>query len=181
MKGIMRFSARSSALIVSALLAVSLSGCTVDIVDPGTVTPNESPPHSDPQLPSTPQPTTDRVPSADHPALSDSGYSDPVQAAFDQTLGSITMTVPCNSPVVIDQTAVTVRVEGSCEQVTVHADAAVVILEDVGELTLTGSGTVIFARKLSELHVSGDINEVYWQGVAPKTTDNGSGNIITRG
>jgi hypothetical protein len=172
------------AALAAAALALALAGCSVSIADPAAtdVTVEVSTPDADvtpsgsPSTPARPAPTGTTA--DDDSAAVDSGSTNGVTR--EQAIAAASTTVACTPGLVISQIGAVVRVEGACDEVTVNADAAVVVVDDVAKLRLAGSGTVVFAQQVGEFSVVGDASVLRWRGTAPTGTDTGAGNVIER-
>lgn len=153
--------ARPAGLAAVAGLLVALAGCSVQLVDPDAT---PTPPVSQPGATDGPD-----VPS-DKPGTSER----------DAAIAAATTTLACTDELVVDQHAAVVRVDGDCDEVTVAADGAIVILDDVRELRVSGSATTVYVLNLGQLALTGDAVIVRWQGTAPEVTDDGTANLIER-
>ncbi|KNY05698.1 DUF3060 domain-containing protein [Microbacterium sp. GCS4] len=173
----MRRSTATSVLLTAVLLATTLSGCTVSIVDPGA---------ADAQRTPTPESTssfdverTEPTPPASSSTDSDR-LSDERQADRDRLTAAASTTTACPTGAVTAD-GVVIRIEGSCPQLDVQADAAVVIADDVESLALSGSGTVVYVVNVSSVTVTGDASSVFWAGSTPSVDDTGAGNTVRKG
>ncbi len=70
------------------------------------------------------------------------------------------------------------RVEGPCETLTVSADAAVVVADQVGTLVVTGAGTAVSVLEVGAVRVSGSANSIAWQTGTPTVADTGTANRL---
>lgn len=183
----MRRTKATSALVAALLLAITLSGCTVSIVDPTAETPvasttperSESPAQSPAQSESATESDTDRdEPSAEQ--TDDSALSPAGQAERDRLIAAATTTMPCPAGPLTEDGAV-IRVEGACGELVVEMDAGVVIADDVEALSVSGSGTVIFVRHVGAVSVTGSASSIFWEGATPTVDDSGSANTLRRG
>jgi hypothetical protein len=171
---------RFAALLLTAAAAVALAGCAVSITDSeatdaGSLS-GEPVPRATPAAPSpTSRPTDD---AADRPA-DDTAIAEPA-VTRDQAIAAASTTLACTPGLVVSQIGAVVRIEGPCDEVTVNADAAVVVVDDVSRLRVAGTGTAVFALGIGELTVTGDASGVWWRGDAPVVTDTGAGNVIGR-
>lgn len=163
------------ALAVLAL-ATALAGCAVEISDPdaSAAAPNPSIEVESPAAVDEPEETAS--------APADDAPDDSVLATItrDDMIAAATATIACTPGLVIDQHTAVVRVEGDCDDVTVTADAAVVVLDDVTRVRVTGTGSVVSTLGLRTLEIAGDATTVWWQGSAPQVTDTGVGNVVQR-
>lgn len=87
-------------------------------------------------------------------------------------------TIPCSPGLDVSSPGTVIRVEGACEALTVSADAAVVVADDVQSLVVTGTGTVVHVLELGDLRITGDANVVSWTGTTPSVADSGTANLI---
>jgi len=155
---------RWSALAGIALIgATALSGCTLRFTEPGT------PPPSSP---------SDEAPSASDPSLAGDPPADDAPRDRDAYIARADQTVPCSPGLDIGTHGGIIRVEGDCETLTVSADAAVVVADNVGTLTVTGSASTVFVLDVSSLHLSWDANLITWTGTTPMVADDGTSNTI---
>ncbi|WP_417541297.1 hypothetical protein [Microbacterium maritypicum] len=177
MRAARRHIAAITPVVIAALL---LTGCTVRIIDPSadearSPAPQEAGPtprdETTPRATSSPGEGTEAAP----PAL-----SAPNAAERERLIAAATITMTCPSGP-LDQDGAVVRVEGSCASLVIDIDAGVVIADDVDELLLRGSGTVVYAGTIGTATVSGSANEVYWTGPTPTLQDDGSANSLGRG
>lgn len=177
MRAARRHIAAITPVVISALL---LTGCTVRIIDPSadevrSPAPQEAGPapqdETTPRATSSPGEGTEAAP----PAL-----SAPNAAERERLIAAATITMTCPSGP-LDHDGAVVRVEGSCASLVIDIDAGVVIADDVDELLLRGSGTVVYAGTIGTATVSGTANEVYWTGPTPTLQDDGSANSLGRG
>ena len=169
-----------AAITTGVIAALLLTGCTVRIIDPSadevrSPAPQEAGPA--PQDETTPRATSspDEGTEAAPPAL-----SAPNAAERERLIAAATITMTCPSGP-LDHDGAVVRVEGSCASLVIDIDAGVVIADDVDELLLRGSGTVVYAGTIGTATVSGSANEVYWTGPTPTLQDDGSANSLGRG
>jgi hypothetical protein len=178
MRAARRYTATMTPLVVAATL---LTGCTVSIVDPGAedhraTVPQDADPA--PQSESTP-PATPPEDQADDEAPP-SGLSAPNAAERERLTAAATITMTCpRGP--LDQDGAIIRIEGSCADLVIDIDAGAVIADDVDQLQLRGSGTVVFAGTIGTATVSGSANQVIWSGPTPVLEDSGSANSLGRG
>jgi len=164
---------RTPAVLTALVLAVTLAGCAVEISEPDA-DPSAPAAPSSPARMGTPTPVDAEPEEADIPDASSATVT------REDMIASATSTVACTPGLVIDQTGVVVVVEGPCDEVTVNADVAVVVLDDVTRLRVAGTGNAVSALSIETLEVVGDINSVWWRGDAPEVTDTGAGNALER-
>lgn len=147
---------------IALIGATALSGCTLRFTEPGSPSsPPEGPPASD----------TSEMPSGTPSEGAELPDRDAYIARADQT-------VPCSPGLDIGTHGGIIRVEGDCETLTVSADAAVVVADNVGTLTVTGSASTVFVLDVSSLHLTGDANLITWTGATPAVADDGTSNTI---
>lgn len=166
--------------VASVLLGLLMTtGCTVSIVDPSSedAPPSvPSPTASDQRMESstpTPRPTTGAPTGS--PGLSAEG-----QADRDRLIAAASTTTACpQMPITAD--GAVIRIEGSCPDLVVEADAAVVIADDVQRLVLSGDGTVVYVQTVDAVSVSGSASSVLWAGATPSVNDTGTANTLRRG
>lgn len=167
------------ALAALTLVAVgSLSGCGLAFADPDAT--ETTPTSSSPQTPQA-DPAADPSGIPESPDASEPTESEEVgvpSADRDALIAQAQQTIPCSAGLDIANDGVVIRVEGACDAITVSADAAIVIVDDVTTLTVSGSGSVVDALELADLRISGDVNEVRWTGATPAVTDEGTANTI---
>lgn len=178
----MRRTTATSAPLTALLLAVVLSGCSVAIVDPTqpstASSPASSPTPSEAGSPSDGETSPGPEESASPPT--DSGLSAQGQAERARWIDEATTTTPCpTGPLTAD--GAVVRVEGPCADLVIEIDAGVVIADDVGTLTLSGSGTVVYVRDVDAITVTGSASAIYWEGATPAVDDRGSANTLKKG
>lgn len=187
----MRAPRRRIATAVPLVLAALLCGCTVSIVDPSedsaasssrqdsaSASPDRAPTGT--PTSSTADDTASDDPDAP-PADADSSDLSPAAAAErERLIAAATTTMPCPSGP-LDQDGAIIRVEGPCASLVIDIDAGVVIADDVDELLLRGSGSVVYAGIIGTATVSGSANEVYWSGRTPRVEDSGTANTLGRG
>jgi hypothetical protein len=171
----------AAAALASLVLAGSLSGCGVALVDPAATdaAPAPTTPSRTPAAPASPTPTAS-APAAGDSTADDSTVTSDLPYTRDDFVAAATATIACTPGLVISQPGAVVVVEGACGDVTVNADAAVVVLDDVDRLRVTGVGTVVSALATGSIEVGGDANVIWWRGAAPTVTDTGAGNVIER-
>ena len=157
-----------------------MSGCSVSIVDPTQPTPTASTPlvRSAPDQPEPSPDTAREEPSSD--PTPDSDLSADGQAERARLIDAATTTMPCPSAPLTEDGAV-IRIEGPCPELDVEIDAGVVIADDVGTLSLSGSGTVIYVQTVGAVAVTGSASSIFWEGETPSVEDSGSANILRRG
>lgn len=177
MRAARRHIAAITPVVIAALL---LTGCTVRIIDPSadevrSPAPQEAGPapqdETTPRATSSPDEGTEAAPPAP---------SAPNAAERERLIAAATITMTCPSGP-LDHDGAVVRVEGSCASLVIDIDAGVVIADEVDELLLRGSGTVVYAGTIGTATVSGSANEVYWTGPTPTLEDDGSANSLGRG
>lgn len=174
----MRTSRTLAAVCAAALLAVILGGCSATIIDRADDASGSTPvpTRSAPIEPSeTPPPAAD-----DDAAVDASGLSPENAADRERMLSMATTTMTCPAGALSEDGAI-VRVEGECGDVVIEIDAGVVIVDDVQNLTLSGSGTVVYAGTVENLMVTGSASTVFWTGDTPTIDDRGSANTLRRG
>ncbi|MGJ0389558.1 DUF3060 domain-containing protein [Microbacterium sp. CGR1] len=176
----MRRTKATPALLAALLLVTALSGCSVSIVDPTRPTPVASTPpeRSAPDQPETSPDTTGEEPSSE--PTSESELSADGQAERSRLIAAATTTMPCPSAPLTEDGAV-IRIEGACPELVVEIDAGVVIADDVGTLSLSGSGTVIYVQNVGAVTVTGSASSIFWEGDTPTVQDRGSANTLRRG
>ncbi|KQQ62758.1 hypothetical protein ASF63_18595 [Microbacterium sp. Leaf320] len=165
----------TSALVAALVLAPTMSGCSVSIVDPtesstpASTTPERSEPSAQPgSAPPSSEPTSDSTLSAEG------------QVERARLIDAATTTMPCPSGPLTEDGAI-IRVEGPCDQLIIEMDAGVVIADDVGALTLSGSGTVVYVGEVAAITVTGSASSIFWDGATPTVQDAGSANTLRRG
>lgn len=178
MRAARRHIAAITPVVIAALL---LTGCTVRIIDPSaeearSPAPQEAGPA--PQDETTPRATSS--PDEGDVDAAPPALSAPNAAERERLIAAATITMTCPSGP-LDHDGAVVRVEGSCASLVIDIDAGVVIADDVDELLLRGSGTVVYAGTIGTATVSGSANEVYWTGPTPTLQDDGSANSLGRG
>lgn len=165
------------ALVALTIVAVgSLSGCGLafsdpDATDPAPATSSQESPDATPEQS---EPETS-APEASEPEDAAPGATNP---ARDDLIARAAQTIPCSPGLDVTTDGGIVRVEGACDDLTVSADAAIVIADDVAALTVSGSGTYVSTLALGDLRLTGDVNEVRWTGATPAVTDSGTANTI---
>lgn len=163
-------------LLAAGLVAGMLAGCSIR-VDEGRdaviSTPVPAATTAAPAPTAQPAAPTSTAPSAGVDTTSNLRTRDEAIALADSTIA-------CTPGLVIPDDGRVVRVEGACDDVTVSGFAAVVILDDVSTLTVTGDGLVVYAKALTDLSVSGDVNTVVWRGSAPRVDDTGVATTVLR-
>ena len=174
------------ALVALTIVAVgSLSGCGLAFSNPDA--PDASPSSQDGTGTS---PGAGEEPAQSDPVESDPAASDPAETETEtgapgvptpertDLIAQASQTIPCSPGLDVATDGGIVRVEGTCDDLTVSADAAIVIADDVSILTITGSGTYVSTLALGDLRLSGDVNEVRWTGATAAVTDSGTANTI---
>lgn len=165
-------------LLVGAL-ALPLSGCAIRVVDP-TATSDIGVDDAAAGA----RPSSTAADPSDGPDASATDASTPGTGTADAdraaAIASATSTVSCSPGLVLDQPASIIRVEGDCDDVTVAADGAVVILDDVATLRVTADAALVMALGVGTLLVSGSADTVQYTGTAPTVTDTGAANLIER-
>ncbi|KQT74075.1 DUF3060 domain-containing protein [Microbacterium sp. Leaf436] len=163
-------------LLAAGLVAGMLAGCSIRVdegQDAVISTPVPAATTAAPAPTAQPAAPTSTAPSAGVDTTSDLRTRDEAIALADSTIA-------CTPGLVIPDDGRVVRVEGACDDVTVSGFAAVVILDDVSTLTVTGDGLVVYAKALTDLSVSGDVNTVVWRGSAPRVDDTGVATTVLR-
>lgn len=172
---------RASRLLATALAvglsAAALSGCSATIVDRGA----EASPGSSSPSPRETEPVerTTAAPVESAPADS-TGFSSAVAADRQRMIALASATTACPSSALVEDGAV-IRVEGVCPDLVIELDAGVVIADDVTNLTLSGSGTVVYVDSVEKIVATGDASAVYWAGDTPAVDDRGAANTLTHG
>lgn len=173
----MRTSRSLAAVGAAALLATLLGGCSATIIDrsdaDSTPAPTQTAPDGTPET-KTPTPADDAA-APDSSALSLENAAD-----RERMIGLATTTMTCPDGALTEDGAI-VRVEGECGDLVIEIDAGVVIVDGVQNLTLAGSGTVVYAGTVANLLVTGSASTVYWTGETPTIDDRGSANTLRRG
>lgn len=72
----------------------------------------------------------------------------------------------------------TVAIDGDCTTVTVSANGASVLANDVTNLQVTGTGVTVFTKRLGTVGVTGNGNTVVWESGSPAISDTGIGNVL---
>ncbi|AXL12798.1 DUF3060 domain-containing protein [Microbacterium foliorum] len=190
----MRRTTATSAPLTALLFVVVLSGCSVAIVDPTQPSPASATASSPSEAgsPSDDAPSPDTSPdtspgtspgpeqsSGSRPSA-DSGLSAAGQAERARLSDAATTTMPCPTDPLTSDGAV-IRVEGPCADLVIELDAGVVIADDVGTVTLSGSGTVVYVREVDAITVTGSASSIFWEGVTPTVDDRGSANTLKKG
>lgn len=163
-------------LLAAGIVAGMLSGCSLRVdegQDAVISTPVPAATTAAPAPAAPPAAPTSTAPTAGVDSTSNLRTRDEAIALADTTIA-------CTPGLVIPDDGRVVRVEGACDDVTVSGFAAVVILDDVSTLTVTGDGLVVYAKALTELSVSGDVNTVVWRGSAPRVDDTGVATTVLR-
>ncbi|CAN3701091.1 hypothetical protein MMX123_01084 [Microbacterium sp. MM2322] len=163
-------------LLAAGLVAGMLAGCSIRVdegQDAVISTPVPAATTAAPAPTAQPAAPTSTAPSAGVDTTSNLRTRDEAIALADSTIA-------CTPGLVIPDDGRVVRVEGACDDVTVSGFAAVVILDDVSTLTVTGDGLVVYAKALTDLSVSGDVNTVVWRGSAPRVDDTGVATTVLR-
>ena len=178
MRAARRHPATFTPLMIAALM---LTGCTVSIIDP-TADDRASPPSQD-AAPTPPSEAAPRTTPSEEQGDADTEspeLSAPNAAERERLVAAATTTMTCpRGP--LDQDGAIIRVEGPCAELVIDIDAGVVIADDVEELLLRGSGSVVYAGTIGTATVSGSANQVYWSGATPILEDSGSANSLGRG
>lgn len=173
----MRTSRSLAAVGAAALLATLLGGCSATIIDRSDADSTPAPTQTAPvETPATKTPT----PADDEAAPDSSGFSPENAADRERMIGMATTTMTCPAGALTEDGAI-VRVEGQCGDLVIEIDAGVVIVDDVQNLTLAGSGTVVYAGTVANLMVTGSASAVYWSGDTPTIDDRGTANTLRRG
>lgn len=190
----MRRTTATSAPLTALLFVVVLSGCSVAIVDPTQPSPASATASSPSEAgsPSDDAPSPDTSPDTS-PGTSpgpeqspgsrpsaDSGLSAAGQAERARLSDAATTTMPCPTDPLTSDGAV-IRVEGPCADLVIELDAGVVIADDVGTVTLSGSGTVVYVREVDAITVTGSASSIFWEDVTPTVDDRGSANTLKKG
>lgn len=163
-------------LLAAGLVAGMLAGCSIRVdegQDAVISTPVPAATTAAPAPAAPPAAPTSTAPTAGVDSTSNLRTRDEAIALADSTIA-------CTPGLVIPDDGRVVRVEGACDDVTVSGFAAVVILDDVSTLTVTGDGLVVYAKALTDLSVSGDVNTVVWRGSAPRVDDTGVATTVLR-
>lgn len=163
-------------LLAAGLVAGLLAGCSIRVdegQDAVMSTPVPAATTAAPAPAAPPAAPTSTAPTAGVDSTSNLRTRDEAIALADTTIA-------CTPGLVIPDDGRVVRVEGACDDVTVSGFAAVVILDDVSTLTVTGDGLVVYAKALTDLSVSGDVNTVVWRGSAPRVDDTGVATTVLR-
>ncbi|QCR18294.1 DUF3060 domain-containing protein [Agrococcus sp. SGAir0287] len=170
------------ALVALTIVAVgSLSGCGLAFSDPDATDPAPSSQDgtgSSPEADAAESDPADGEPAASDPAETETGAPGASSPDRDALIARASQTIPCSPGLDVTTDGGIVRVEGTCDDLTVSADAAIVIADDVAVLTITGSGTVVSTLALGELRITGDVNDVRWTGATPAVTDDGTANTM---
>lgn len=169
----MRASRTSALLLSTALSLLVLSGCSVAVIDP----PSAQRPVA--ETPVAEKPVEGDAPSA-APQASTPGTTADVAADRERYAEAASITMPCPTAP-LDNDGDIIRVEGPCDELHVEIDAGVLIVDEVGTLVLEGASTVVYARSIGTLTVTGDVNEVYWEGETPDVRDSGVSNVLKKG
>lgn len=157
---------RWSALAVLAIVGTTtLSGCTLRFTEPG------APPPTSPEQSSPSDEGSGDSPDSDDPGVGTTGGREDYIARANQT-------IPCSPGLDVAAHGAIIRVEGACDDLTVSADAAVVVADDVRALTVTGDGSTVLVLELTSLQVSGDVNLISWTGATPSVSDTGTANTL---
>lgn len=190
----MRRTTATSAPLTALLIVVVLSGCSVAVVDPTQPSPASATASSPSEAgsPSDDAPSPDTSPdtspgtspgpeqsSGSRPSA-DSGLSAAGQAERARLSDAATTTMPCPTDPLTSDGAV-IRVEGPCADLVIELDAGVVIADEVGTVTLSGSGTVVYVREVDAITVTGSASSIFWEGVTPTVDDRGSANTLKKG
>ncbi|MFJ4175632.1 DUF3060 domain-containing protein [Microbacterium sp. NPDC089696] len=179
----MRRSTATSALLTAVLLTTTLCGCTVSIVDPGAPE-SAAPPTPEPTASSFEVERTEPTPKSTSSAASDApgteGLSAEGRAERDRLTAAASTTATCPSGAVTADGEI-IRIEGACDTLDVQADAAVVIADDVRDLTLSGSGTTVYVLNVATITVTGSASAILWSGATPSVDDTGAANTLRRG
>jgi len=186
----MRRTTATSAPLTALLFVVVLSGCSVAVVDPTQPSPASATASSPSEAgsPSDDAPSPDTSPgtspgpeqSPGSRPSADSGLSAAGQAERARLSDAATTTMPCPTDPLTSDGAV-IRVEGPCADLVIELDAGVVIADDVGTVTLSGSGTVVYVREVDAITVTGSASSILWEGVSPTVDDRGSANTLKKG
>lgn len=178
MRAARRHIAAITPVVIAALL---LTGCTVRIIDPSAdEARSPAPQEADPASQDETTPRATSSPDEGDVDAAPPALSAPNAAERERLIAAATITMTCPSGP-LDHDGAVVRVEGSCASLVIDIDAGVVIADDVDELLLRGSGTVVYAATIGTATVSGSANEVYWTGPTPTLEDDGSANSLGRG
>lgn len=179
--------------LLTCFAATALTGCTVEVIDQaGTPQDSSSASQSSVSAPSEQAEPADDAPATEasenvtrtevsESASSDGGLSSEVQEARDAAAAVATTKLRCDGDLTIDTVGAVVRVDGDCTSITVTADIAVVVADNVGTVRVSGTGNVVYALRVQTVEIAGDTNVVTWAGTTPTVTDTGVGNVATQG
>lgn len=172
---------------LSGLVLIGLlSGCSATIVDRADATTASSAPRTDTptagdgQQHAAESPAPRASEATDSDSTSTDGLSAKNSAERERRIAEASLTLTCPSAP-LEQDAAVIRVEGRCDELTIDLDAGVVIVDDVSVLTLSGSGTTVYAATIGHLTVTGSASEVLWSGATPTVDDRGSANTLGHG
>ncbi|WP_217180535.1 DUF3060 domain-containing protein [Streptomyces sp. AC495_CC817] len=158
------------------LLAGSLAGCSISVVDPADAASPTTGSHST-SRPETPAPEAS---TSDTDDAAPSGFSAAAEERREILIAAATTTMPCpDGPLTIDGSVV--RVEGSCAELVIEIDAGAVVADDVESLTLSGSGTDVYVDSVTTLTVTGSASTVLWAGATPTVHESGAANVLRKG
>lgn len=175
----MRTSRTLATVGAAALLAALLGGCSATIIDRSDSGAGSTPAPAQ-ATPSETAETKTPAPADDEAAPDSSGLSPENAADRERMIAMATTTMTCPAGALTEDGAI-VRVEGACGDLVIEIDAGVVIVDDVQNVTLSGSGTVVYAGTVDNLMVTGSASTVYWTGETPTIDDRGSANTLRRG
>ena len=132
------------------LCRLMLTGCTVAIIDPAADDPRLDPHRRMPRplRRTRPHPAPRRAKSRPQTRMTRTRCrARPSTASVLIAAATTTMTCP---PGPLDEDGAIIRVEGPCAELVIDIDAGVVIVDDVDELLLRGSGTVVYAGTIGD-------------------------------
>ncbi|CAL4860498.1 hypothetical protein [Microbacterium sp. MM2322] len=187
MEQITRTSIRSALLGAALVAPLLLAGCTVAVTDPAA--------RASSPVPSSPVPSaSSAAPGASTgpdvspaPVTESSAVVDPeVRAKLDRARlrELVTQNLTCtdgSATVGRDLDGMIVEFTGDCTEVTILASAGVVLLPDVGLLTINGDAenVVVASAEKIVFDKNADINLVGWESGTPTIDYAGTANVTT--
>ncbi len=155
-------------MATAALVPLMLGGCVAELIGPGAlVSSPTSAPGSSAGSPSDGD-------GSDSPSESTSAAPIDEYSRADYA-GTITSTLTCPTEE-FSSTGASAAITGACETVTVGASASVLILDDVGDLRIEGTGNIVFLRTARSVVISGSTNVVRWEDEPASISDSGVAN-----
>lgn len=168
---------RLFALAAAGAVLITLTGCSVGVVDGSAEKPAAEKPADAPATAPQTEPAADPAdgPDAETPDATDRGIT------RDSVIAAATTTQRCDGELTILDNAVIIRVEGACDRLILNSTGSMVVADDVDYLSVIGDGNAVFVGTVDQMVVNGDANLVNWTGATANVQDVGSANVLQAG